>query len=386
MGGSTMALSNLNASSAEASNTRALQDLGANAKAVDRAEKALVNYGNMASTVADQSFERDFSTRSAADKMAVQNNAQRMAGIQGQGQMSTNMRNADDNMRMFNSEQQMQGLQGAGMMANTMRGQDDAMRNSNADRRMTGLQGQGTMVNSMRQSDDAMRNANANRRMGGLEGQGNMLNSMRQSDDSMRQHNSNLQIRGAEGQATVANQMRTADDAMRTFNKEQSMIQSRHIDNYAAEQQKQAWDRGTDMSDAQFRQSENMATRADQFSGRQMTATENAWNRTARTTETGVQMNRDYMDGYDRLTGRSNEAARDNASEIGRGAEFELERGRLATEAEREARGHRATATTERHEEQRAEAARVAAKEQQEDQQRHENSFDQQGILGFLGF
>lgn len=133
MGGSTMALSNLNASSAEAANTRALQDLGANAKAVDRAEQALVNYGNLSSTIRQQSFGEDFSRKSAADQMAINNNKQRLAGIQGQGEMANEMRRADDDMRQFNSSQRLQGLQSAGSMANEMRSADDAIKMFNSE-------------------------------------------------------------------------------------------------------------------------------------------------------------------------------------------------------------------------------------------------------------
>lgn len=127
MGGSTMALSNLNASSAEASNTRALQDLGANAKAVDRAERALVNYGNMSSTMREQSFTEDYATKSAADKMAINNNQQRLAGIAGQGAEANAMRSADDAMRTGNANRQLAGAQSQGEMATSMRNAGDAM-------------------------------------------------------------------------------------------------------------------------------------------------------------------------------------------------------------------------------------------------------------------
>lgn len=277
MGGSTMALSNLNASSAEASNTRALQDLGANAKAVDRAEKALVNYGNMSSTIADQSFERDFSTKSAADRMAVNNNQQRLAGIAGQGQMATNMRSADDDMRRFNSEQQMQGLQG-----------------------------QGTMANAMRTADDAMRTGNANR-----------------------------QLSGAQSQATLATDMRNASDAINMFNKEQQGIQVRHQDNFRAQQQDSAWGRATDVSDAQFRQTEGDDRRTGVATDAGLRAADSAFDRTARTVDQGMTGNRDYMEGYDRLTGRTNEGMRDNSTDLRSASEFELGRGSLLNESQR---------------------------------------------------
>lgn len=278
MGGSTMALSNLNASSAEASNTRALQDLGANAKAVDRAEKALVNYGNMSSTIADQSFERDFSTKSAADRMAVNNNQQRLQGIAGQGQMATNMRNADDDIKKFNNEQMMQGLQGQGTMANAMRTADDSMRSGNADRRLAGTQ----------------------------------------------------------GMAQQSNAIRSANDAMLTFNKDQEMTQSRFQDDYRAEQQRQAWDRGVDVSDAGFKQTEGMDRRTDSSTRNNLAQSDAEFGRANTTTNTGMTANRDYVEGYDRLTGRGEEAMRGDAADLSSAGEFELGRGKLQNESQRD--------------------------------------------------
>jgi hypothetical protein len=327
MGGSTMALSNLNASSAEASNTRALQDLGANAKAVDRAEKALVNYGNMSSTIADQSFQRDFSTKSAADAMAVNNNKQRLAGIAGQGQMATEMRNADDEMRQFNSTQRMQGLQGAGTMATEMRNADDRMRSGNADRRLQGAVQQGQM----------------------------------------------------------ATEMRNAGDALNMFNKEQQGIHQRHVDDYAAQQQRDAWTRDEGMADARFRTTENSDRRADSFAGRQLTATENQWGRDARTTETGVQMNRDYLTGYDNLVGRDNEARRDDAADRRGNAEFDLGTARLRAEGEGRAIDTRTRQLESDAEDRRAREASTEAQRAAARQREHENSFEQQGILGYIG-
>jgi len=324
MGGSTMALSNLNASSAEASNTRALQDLGANAKAVDRAEKALVNYGNMSSTIADQSFERDFATKSAADKMAITNNQQRLAGIQGQGQMSTEMRRADDEMRQFNSAQQMQGLQGAGQMANTMRGQDDAMRNANADRRLTGTQGQGQMLNSMRASDDAMRMGNRDARLAGTQGMGSMLNTMRGQDDAMRMGNRDAMLQGAIQQGNMATDMRTANDAISMFNSEQTNVQARHRDDFNAGQQRDMWEREAGLADAGFRTTENSDRRADSYTGRAQHGIDMGFERDDRVAGRTIESNRDFVEGYDRLTGRTNEGLRDEGVDRGRAGEFAL--------------------------------------------------------------
>lgn len=325
MGGSTMALSNLNASSAEASNTRALQDLGANAKAVDRAEKALVNYGNMSSTIADQSFQRDFATKSAADAMAINNNKQRLAGIQGQGQMATEMRNADDDIKKFNSQQRLSGLQSAGVVAGQMRDADDRIKMTNQEMRM----------------------------------------------------------RGTEGAARQANEMRTADDAMRTFNKDQEMIQTRHMDDFAAQQQRDAWERDTGLSDRQFRASENVADRADKYAGRAETATQNSWGRQDSDTRLGVDINRDAVEGADRVAGRSNEEARDNATDARGQAEFDLGAGRTRAEIEGKAIDTRSKQISEDAEDRRARQAEVAAEKRQGQLFEHDNEVSSIGDLLF---
>ena len=270
MGGSTMALSNLNASSAEASNTRALQDLGANAKAIDRAEKALVNYGNMGSTIADQSFQRDYATKSAADRMAINNNQQRLAGIQGQGQMSTAMRNADD----------------------------------------------------------AMKNANANR-----------------------------QLEGTKGQAALATDMRNASDAIAMNNQNQRAVQSRFQDSYRADQQQQAWQRGTDISSAQFRQSENLSRDTANRANTNIAASNNAFDRAATTTNQGIGANRDYMAGYDALTGRQNEAMRDNSADLSRSADFALGTAGIQAGAQRDVNATRSARLQNNAEDRRANEA-----------------------------
>jgi hypothetical protein len=327
MGGSTMALSNLNASSAEASNTRALQDLGANAKAVDRAEKALVNYGNLSSTIRQQSFSEDYATKSAADSMAINNNKQRLAGIAGQGQMATEMRNADDEMRQFNSTQRMEGLKGAG-----------------------------TMANSMRQSDDAMRMGNADRRLQGTIQQGNM-----------------------------ATDMRNANDAITMFNSEQTNIQARHRDDFNATQQRDAWGRDMGMADAEFRRTEADDRRTGVRTDAGIRTTENQWNRDARTAETGVTMNRDYLEGVDRGVGRQNEALRDDATDRRGNAEFDLGSSRLRADMEGRAIDSREKQLESDAEDRRARGAATEAQKRDALQREHENSFEQQGFLGYLG-
>lgn len=299
MGGSTMALSNLNASSAEASNTRALQDLGANAKAVDRAEKALVNYGNMSSTMREQSFGEDFATKSAADKMAVNNNQQRLQGIAGQGQMATNMRNADDDIKKFNSTQQMTGLQGAGMMANTMRGQDDAMRQGNANR----------------------------------------------------------QLEGASQQGTMATSMRNAGDALNMFNKEQQGIQLRHVDDFNAGQQRDAWTRDTGMNDAIQTGARDMSTREGQLADAGLKQSDSQFTRLQGTTNTGVNMNRDYVDGFTKLGDQAEQSRHDKMTELGMGADSETNATNVQQRAQGEVNTTRENRLNSADEDRRANAA-----------------------------
>lgn len=295
MSGSTMALSNLNASSQEAANMRQLGDLGANAAAIQRADRNLGNYANLGSTIADQSFGRDFATRSAADRMAALNNQQRFAGLQGEGNMATTMRNADDQLRMNNQNMRFAGLQGQGLEANTMRSQDDSMRQFNSGQRLTGLQGQGSMVNNMRASDDAMRNSNANR-----------------------------MLQGAGMQGDMATSMRTADDALRTFNKSQSMIQQRFQDQYAADQQNAAWGRGTDVANAQLTQGAHLANNATSGWAAGNQTLNNQWGRYADQTNTGVAMNRDYMTGANAMTNSGMDAVNSNRASVAQDAQFAL--------------------------------------------------------------
>lgn len=256
MGGSTMALSNLNASSAEASNTRALQDLGANAKAVDRAEKALVNYGNLSSTIREQSFSEDYATKSAADRMAINNNQQRLQGIAGQGQMA---------------------------------------------------------------------------------------NSMRASDDAMRQGNANRQLAGAQSQATLATDMRNAGDALNMFNKEQQGIQLRHEDDFNAQQQRDAWTRDTGMNDATQRYAEGLSTREGEYARTGIQQSENQFGRLNTTTQTGMQANRDYVEGYDKLSDNAGQDRRDKMTELGAGSDSEARASEIAQ------RGQHDVNTTRQH-------------------------------------
>lgn len=108
MSGSTMALSNLNASSQEANNTRALSDLGANAEAIKRAQAALVNYGNLASTISGQSFQQAYGRGQAADAASQFNTNTKLQGSIAQGNMATQMRSADDALLQFNKAQSLQ--------------------------------------------------------------------------------------------------------------------------------------------------------------------------------------------------------------------------------------------------------------------------------------
>jgi hypothetical protein len=328
MSGSTMALSNLNASSQEAANMRQLGDLGANAAAIKRADANLGNYANLSSTIADQSFGRDFATRSAADRMAVQNNMQRFSGLQGEGQMATAMRSADDNLRVNNQQARFQGLQGQGVQANTMRSQDDAIRGQNQGMRMQGLQGQGSMVNSMRSSDDAMRTGNANRMLTAAGMQGDMATSMR-----------------------------TADDALRTFNKEQGMIQQRFQDSFAADQQQQAWNRGNDLTNAGLRTSEGLARNATTGWEAGNTTLNNQWDRYATQTQAGMTANRDYMTGVGDASRLGMGAIDSNRAGLAQSAQFALGSEGVRQGIMSNANNVRMQGVSEQNEDRRAQAA-----------------------------
>jgi len=108
MSGSTMQLSNLNASSQENATNRQLGDLKANAMAVQRAQDSLAGYAGLGSTIADQSFKRDFSTKNAADQMADSNRQLSFAGTQAQGNQANQMRTQNDALSTFNKEQSLQ--------------------------------------------------------------------------------------------------------------------------------------------------------------------------------------------------------------------------------------------------------------------------------------
>lgn len=108
MSGSTMALSNLNASSQESATTRALADLGANAKAIDRSTQATRDYGNLASVVSGQSFQQAYGRGQAADSASQFNTNTRMQGAIAQGNEANQMRTANDALSTFNKSQSLQ--------------------------------------------------------------------------------------------------------------------------------------------------------------------------------------------------------------------------------------------------------------------------------------
>ena len=354
MSGSTMALSNLNSSSQEAANMRQLGDLGANAAAIKRADANLGNYANLSSTIADQSFNRDFATRSSADRMAVQNNQQRFAGLQGEGQMSTVMRNADDNLRVNNQQARFQGLQGQGVQANTMRSQDDAIRGQNQSMRFSGLQGQGSMVNNMRSADD-----------------------------SMRQFNSGQMLQGAVAQGGMASDMRNADDALRTFNKAQSLQQQRFQDSFAADQQNQAWNRGVDVSNAGFKQSTNLANNATTGWQAGNATLNGQWDRYGQQVNTGVGMNRDYVSGQGQAGALGMDAINGNRASVAQDAQFALGRTGQQLGINNAANALKGQAITEAGESSRAASASRDA--DRREKQRQEFELNNRGLLDYLG-
>jgi hypothetical protein len=198
----------------------------------------------------------------------------------------------------------------------------------------------------------------------------------------MRTNNMDRRVTGVEGQARMATEMRTADDALRTFNKDQRMIQSRHQDNYRADQQEQAWNRGTDMSEAEFRQSENRTTRA---TGRQQateTSTTNAWNRLADQTNTGVDMNRDYAQGWGRVGDQQLGAIDSQSRDRETAADFAQTTARDQQAIRSDANTIRIRQIDEQAEDRRAGEAGRSAKQMQEDQQEHEE--DQRSLFDYV--
>lgn len=116
------------------SQNRMLQDLGAEANAVQRAERALAGYTGLANTIRGQSFTEDFNTRSAADAMNVANRGVRVHGVDQAAALNTTMRGqsfeeafnrgaAADNMYNANANRQVAGMQAGGQLATNMRGQ-----------------------------------------------------------------------------------------------------------------------------------------------------------------------------------------------------------------------------------------------------------------------
>jgi hypothetical protein len=237
MSGSTMALSNLNASSQQTATTRALADLGANAKAIDRSTQATRDYGNLASVVSGQSFQQAYGRGQAADQAS--------------------------------------------------------------------------------------------------------------------QFNTQTQLQGTVAQGNMAGQIRSANDAMSEFNKAQSLQQQRFQDSYAADQQNAAWGRDTDVSNAGFTQSSNLARNAAVQSNagftqssnlarnagmlsdagftqsgnisRNATGLNNAQltnigqqgQRAADQTRAGMQMNSDWLTGTQNIGNQQLSAARDNTTSLG---------------------------------------------------------------------
>lgn len=129
------------------SQNRMLGDLGAQAQAVNRSMQALQGYAGLGSTIADQSFQRDFNTRNAADQMSQYNQSNKLAATAQGSDLATAMRNAgfderykagsaDDAMLQAQTQARLSALNSAGGLSTSMRNagfNEDFSRGSAAD-------------------------------------------------------------------------------------------------------------------------------------------------------------------------------------------------------------------------------------------------------------
>lgn len=258
MSGSTMQLSNLNASSQENAINRQLGDLNANKAAIERAQQSLAGYGNLSSTIADQSFRRDFSTKSAADQMAVGNRDIAFQGTQAQGNMATNMR--------------------------------------------------------------------------------------------------------------------ASDDALKTFNKAQSLQQQRFQDQYRADQQAQAWGRGTDLSKAQFQQSGNLTDRAGAYANTATQSINNQYNRLGDASKTNIDVNNSALKGQQDFAAQQGRDLDSNRAALAQSGDFQMGRTKAQLAAQMDVNNTVNKAMDSAAEDRRATQAQIAAQRQQDQQ----NQWDQE--------
>jgi hypothetical protein len=159
------------------SQNRLLQDLGAEANAVARAERSLGAYTGLATDIRGQSFTEDFNKRAAGDAMNVNNRDVRIRGIENDASLNTTMRNqsfseayqrgvAMDTIAAGNANRQLSATGMAGDLASQQRSQSfnetfnrgaaaDNMYNQNANRQFAGMQAGFGAASDMRNSSFA---------------------------------------------------------------------------------------------------------------------------------------------------------------------------------------------------------------------------------------
>jgi hypothetical protein len=134
----------------------------------------------------------------------------------------------------------------------------------------------------------------------------------------------------------MATNMRNAGDAMNMFNKEQQGIQLRHEDDFNAGQQRDAWTRDTGMNDATQRYAEGLSTREGQFAEAGLKQSDAQFGRLNTSTQPGIGINRDYVEGYDRLADNAAGDRRDKMTELGAASDSEYRAGTLAQRGQSE--------------------------------------------------
>jgi hypothetical protein len=207
-----------------------------------------------------------------------------------------------------------------------------------------------------------------------------------QAADQAAQFNVNTQMQGTLGQGQMATQMRNADDAINTFNKSQRMQQQRFQDQFAADQQAQAWGRGTDMADAQFRQSENLGNRATAYTGQAMGELNARHERQADIGRSGITASGQYTQGLGQLSATQMQGLGDNsrdlsnAATLAQGIAGTATRGQLETNRFTALGSERAAA--DRASAQAASAASAELERQRQADAEAQERADTTGILG----
>jgi hypothetical protein len=203
-----------------------------------------------------------------------------------------------------------------------------------------------------------------------------------QAADQAAQFNVGVQMQGTLGQGQMATQMRSADDAIGMFNKSQSLQQQRFQDQFAADQQAQAWGRGTDMADAQFTQSRNMSDRATGYSNLAMGELSARHDRQADIARSGITATGQYTQGLGQLSATRMQGLDGNSRDLNNAATLAQGIAGLTTQGQAEANRFTALGVESRAEDRRALEAQTAAGAEADAQRRHERS--QRSVFDYI--